>query len=65
MTTKTKAVRGSYKPAEFQATERIMITPAHKRFIEKKYRCRAGVYIRRMINDMMIVSAAEGVNNDE
>ncbi len=36
MTTKTKAVRGSYKPAEFQATERIMITPAHKRFIEKK-----------------------------
>lgn len=65
MTTKTKLVRGCYKPAEFQATERIVITPIQKQFIEKKFNCRAGVYIRRVINELMIVTAAEGVNNEQ
>lgn len=65
MTNNTKLVRSSYKPTELQATERVTITPAQKRFIEKKYRCRAGVKIRSMINDMMIIAAAEGVKDDE
>jgi hypothetical protein len=65
MTTKTKLVRGNYKATEFQATERIVITPIQKQFIEKKFKTRAGVYIRRMIDELMIVTAAEGVKNEQ
>lgn len=65
MTNKTTLVRRPYKAAEFQATERIVITPIQKQFIETKFKTRAGVYIRRMLDELMIVTAAEGVKDDE
>ena len=65
MTNKTTLVRGPYKAAEFQATERIVITPIQKQFIEAKFKTRAGVYIRRMLDELMIITAAEGVKDDE
>ena len=65
MTNKTTLVRGPYKAAEFHATERIVITPIQKQFIENKFNTRAGVYIRRMLDKLMIVTAAEGVKDDK
>ncbi|CAH0530096.1 hypothetical protein CTH30272_02687 [Allocatenococcus thiocycli] len=65
MTNKTKSVRSFNKPADYQATERIVITPIQKQFIEQQFNCRAAVYIRRMIDELMIRSAIEGVNNDD